>query len=84
VGSYQGAAYLESAIWNLLFAIREARSYLSSSVMTRMTTNARMKLRSTHRGRSGPESATQATTAKMRQISDQDSIVRRRCGCFAG
>jgi hypothetical protein len=33
-----------------------------------------MKLRRTHLGRSGPESATQATTAKMRQINVQESI----------
>jgi hypothetical protein len=45
--------------------------------MTRITTNARRKLRRSHLGRSGPESATQATTAKMRQINVQESIVRR-------
>ena len=41
-----------------------------------------MKLRSTHLGRSGPESATQATTAKMRQINVQESMVAMKVWLF--
>jgi len=37
-----------------------------------------MKVRSSHLGRSGPESATQATTAKMRPINVQESIVPKK------
>ena len=67
--------YLLFAICYLLFAKRG--SYLSSSVMTRITTSASRKLRSSHLGRSGPDRATQATTAKMRQINVQESIVQK-------
>jgi hypothetical protein len=79
----------DQKIWRLVAAAAKREliptdSYVRSSVITRITTKARMKLRSSHLGRSGPESATQATTAKMRPINVQESIVQRRCGCFGG
>ena len=58
--------------------------HLSKAVITIMTTSARMKLRSSHQGRSGPDKATQATIARIRQINDQESIVRGRCLYWEG
>jgi hypothetical protein len=56
-----------------------AACHLSKAVITIITTSTRMKLRSSQRGRSGPDNVTQATIARIRQINDQESIVRKRC-----
>jgi hypothetical protein len=42
--------------------------------MTKMTTNAKRKLRSNHLGRSGAEAVTQTTMAKIKKMRLQESI----------
>ena len=60
--------------------IGSALRHLIKAVITIIKTRTRTKLRSSHRGRSGPHNVTQATMAKIRQINDQESIVQKGVG----
>ena len=88
-GSEGGATLIPSSLpLSIILSLRDGGrcvpAYLSRDVMTIITTSTRMKLRSSQRGRSGPDNVTQATIARIRQINDQEIIVRKRCMAHLG